>query len=104
VEVLGDKAVSGLRIRDTVTAATEDLAVEGVFVAVGHEPATALFRGQLELDARGYLVTHGNTRTSVPGVFAAGDVADATYRQAITAAGAGCRAAIDAERWLEAQE
>ena len=104
VEVLGDKAVSGLRIRDTVTAATEDLPVEGVFVAIGHEPVTALFRGQLELDARGYLVTHGNTMTSVPGVFAAGDVADATYRQAITAAGAGCRAAIDAERWLEAQE
>jgi len=103
-EVLGTGAVTGLRLRDVVTGARDDLAVDGVFMAIGHDPATALFRGQLELDARGYLETRGNTITSVPGVFAAGDVADATYRQAITAAAAGCRAAIDAERWLEAQE
>jgi thioredoxin reductase (NADPH) len=104
VEVLGGAAVSGLRVRDTVTGAEEDLPVEGVFVAIGHDPATALFRGQLDLDERGYLRTFGNTATSVPGVFAAGDVSDSTYRQAITAAAAGCRAAIDAERWLESQE
>ena len=104
VEVLGEQAVAALRLRDTITNQEDDLAVEGVFVAIGHSPATALFKRQLELDDRGYLVTFGNTMTSVPGVFAAGDVADATYRQAVTAAGAGCRAAIDAERWLEAQE
>ena len=104
VEVLGGDAVTGLRVRDTVNGAEEDLPVEGVFVAIGHDPATALFRGQLDLDERGYLRTFGNTATSVPGVFAAGDVSDSTYRQAITAAAAGCRAAIDAERWLESQE
>ena len=104
LEVLGDDAVTGLRLRDTVTGAEETLEVQGVFVAIGHDPATALFRGHLELDARGYLSTFGDTMTSVPGVFAAGDVADATYRQAVTAAAAGCRAALDAQRWLEAQE
>jgi thioredoxin reductase (NADPH) len=105
VAVLGDREVTGLRLRDTVTGAEDDLAVEGVFVAIGHDPATAVFREQLALDARGYLSTSdGSTMTSVPGVFAAGDVVDSTYRQAVTAAGAGCRAAIDAERWLEAQE
>jgi len=104
VEVLGGDAVTGLRVRDTVTGAEEDLPFEGVFVAIGHDPATALFRGQLDLDERGYLRTFGTTAASIPGVFAAGDVSDASYRQAITAAAAGCRAAIDAERWLEAQE
>ena len=104
VEVLGGDAVTGLRLRDTITGAEDDLPVDGVFVAIGHDPATALFRGQLDLDERGYLRTFENTSTSVPGVFAAGDVSDSTYRQAITAAAAGCRAAIDAERWLEAQE
>jgi thioredoxin reductase (NADPH) len=104
VEVLGGDAVTGLRVRDTVTGAQEDLPVEGVFVAIGHDPATALFHGQLDLDERGYLRTFGTTATSVPGVFAAGDVSDFAYRQAITAAAAGCRAAIDAEHWLEAQE
>ncbi len=105
VEVLGGEAVTGLRLRDTVTGAEEDLPADGVFVAIGHDPATALMRGQLELDPRGYLSTFGgSTATSVAGVFAAGDIADATYRQAVTAAAAGCKAAIDAERWLEAQE
>jgi thioredoxin reductase (NADPH) len=104
VEVLGGDAVTGLRVRDTITGAEEDLPFEGVFVAIGHDPATTLFRGQLDLDERGYLRTFGNTATSLPGVFAAGDVSDSTYRQAITAAAAGCRAAIDAERWLESQE
>jgi thioredoxin reductase (NADPH) len=102
--VLGEEGVTGLRLRSTVDGAEEDLPLDGVFVAIGHEPATSLFRGQLEMDARGYLATFGGTATSVPGVFAAGDVADPTYRQAVTAAAAGCRAAIDAERWLEAQE
>jgi thioredoxin reductase (NADPH) len=105
VEVLGGNAVTGLRLRDTRTGTEEELAVEGVFVAIGHDPATSLFRGQAELDARGYLSTFGgSTMTSVAGDFAAGDVADATYRQAVTAAAAGCRAAIDAQRWLEGQE
>jgi thioredoxin reductase (NADPH) len=104
VEVLGGDAVTGLRLRDTVTGVQDDLPVDGVFVAIGHDPATALFRGQLDLDDRGYLRTFDNTSTSVPGIFAAGDVSDSTYRQAITAAAAGCRAAIDAERWLESLE
>ncbi|MBN2113665.1 MAG: thioredoxin-disulfide reductase [Acidimicrobiia bacterium] len=104
VEVLGEQAVTGLRLRDTITGAEEDLQVDGIFVAIGHEPVTGLFRGQLEMDHLGYLITKESSMTSVPGVFAAGDVADATYRQAVTAAGTGCRAAIDAERWLEAQE
>jgi thioredoxin reductase (NADPH) len=105
VEVLGGDTVTGLRLRDTRTGAEEELAVDGVFVAIGHDPATTLFRGQVELDARGYLSTlGGSTMTSVAGVFAAGDVADATYRQAVTAAAAGCRAAIDAQHWLEDQE
>jgi len=102
--ILGDGSVTGVRLRDTITGAVSDLAVEGVFVAIGHTPNTALFAGQLDLDARGYLLTFKGTATSVPGVFGAGDVVDSTYRQAITAAGMGCQAAMDAERWLEAQE
>jgi len=102
--ILGDGSVTGVRLRDTITGAVSDLAVEGVFVAIGHTPNTALFTGQLDLDARGYLLTFKGTVTSVPGVFGAGDVVDSTYRQAITAAGMGCQAAMDAERWLEAQE
>ena len=102
--ILGDGSVTGVRLRDTITGAVSDLAVEGVFVAIGHTPNTALFTGQLDLDARGYLLTFKGTATSVPGVFGAGDVVDSTYRQAITAAGMGCQAAMDAERWLEAQE
>jgi thioredoxin reductase (NADPH) len=92
--------VIGLRLRDVKTGATSDLEVKALFVAIGHQPNTEAFKGQLQMDAKGYLVTQ-NTRTNVPGVFAAGDVQDASYRQAITAAGTGCMAAIEAERFLD---
>ncbi|OFW52879.1 MAG: thioredoxin-disulfide reductase [Actinobacteria bacterium RBG_16_70_17] len=103
-EVLGNGTVAGVRLRDTATGQTSDLAVQGVFVAIGHDPRTELFRGQLGLDDKGYLRTQSGTMTSVPGVFGAGDVVDSTYRQAVTAAGMGARAAIDVGHWLEAQE
>ncbi|HEX9537386.1 MAG TPA: thioredoxin-disulfide reductase [Streptosporangiaceae bacterium] len=104
-EVLGDGKVSGLRLRDTKTAEESTLPVNGVFVAIGHEPRTELFAGQLPMDAAGYLlVEHPSTRAGVDGVFAAGDVVDHTYRQAVTAAGTGCAAALDAERWLTDHE
>ncbi len=104
-EVLGnDDGVRGVRLRNRVTDEVSELAVTGYFAAIGHKPNTELFKGQLEMNDVGYLEVQGrSTFTNVEGVFAAGDVADATYRQAITAAGMGCQAAIDAERWLEAQ-
>jgi thioredoxin reductase (NADPH) len=101
-EILGDTKVSGLRLQNTVSGDTSEIPVNGFFVAIGHEPNSALLKGQLELEANGYVKTFdGTTRTSVDGVFACGDVQDHYYRQAITSAGSGCMAAIDAERWLE---
>ncbi len=103
-EILGDTKVSGLRIQDTVSGESSQLPVNGFFVAIGHEPNTALVKGQLEFDDMGYVRTFDRTsRTSVDGVFACGDVQDHFYRQAVTSAGSGCMAAIDAERWLEAR-
>ncbi len=104
VDVLGDSKVTGLRVRNVNTGAEHDLDVSGLFLAIGHVPNTAIFKGQLDMNETGYLITEpGSTRTNIPGVFAAGDVADDEYRQAVTAAGTGCQAALDAERWLEAQ-
>jgi thioredoxin reductase (NADPH) len=102
VDVVGEKTVEGARVRNVVTGEESDLAITGLFVAIGHVPNTDLFRGVLDMEDNGYLITHDGTRTSVDGVFAAGDVQDHEYRQAITSAGSGCMAAIDAERWLEA--
>ena len=104
VEVLGDSDVSGLRIRNRKTDEESNLAVGALFVAIGHVPNTGLFEGLLATDDLGYLTLAEGTRTSVEGVFASGDVADKVYRQAVTAAGTGCAAAIDAERWLAEQE
>jgi thioredoxin reductase (NADPH) len=103
VEVLGQGTVEGVRVRHRGTQALSDLPVGGLFVAIGHVPATEVFAGVLDRDAEGYLRVHDHTRTSVPGVFAAGDVHDRHYRQAVTAAGSGCMAAIDAQRWLAEQ-
>jgi thioredoxin reductase (NADPH) len=102
-EVLGTAKVEGLRLRDTATGATNELPMEGLFIAIGHRPNTEVFREWLEVDPKGYLAVHDHTRSRIDGVFIAGDVHDHRYRQAITAAGDGCMAAIDAERWLEAE-
>jgi thioredoxin reductase (NADPH) len=103
-EVVGDGKVDHLLVRNVKTDAVSPLAVTGLFVAIGHEPNTALFKGQLDMEDSGYLITRpGRTTTNVEGVFACGDVQDHVYRQAITAAGSGCMAAIDTERWLESQ-
>lgn len=104
-EVLGEQVVEGLRIVNNQTGAKEDLAITGLFIAIGHTPNTAIFKGQLDMDATGYIITQGKTtKTNKPGVFASGDVQDKEYRQAVTAAGTGCMAALDAERYLAAVE
>jgi thioredoxin reductase (NADPH) len=102
-EILGEDSVAGVRVRDTRTGEEQTIEVSGFFTAIGHAPATSLFEGQVEMDGGDYILQKENTMTSVPGVFAAGDVSDTRYRQAVTAAGDGCRAAIDSERWLEEQ-
>ena len=100
-DILGENSVEGVRVRNTRTGEEQTIELSGFFTAIGHAPATALFEGQVEMDGGGYILQKENTMTSVPGVFAAGDVSDTRYRQAVTAAGDGCRAAIDSERWLE---
>lgn len=105
VDVLGDKDVTGVKIKNVKTGAVTEKALSGVFIAIGHKPNTSVFKDILKMDETGYLITEGkSTYTSVEGIFAAGDVQDHIYRQAITAAGTGCMAAMDAERWLEKTE
>ena len=105
-EVIGDdepKNVKGLKIKNVKTNQTSDLKIDGLFIAIGHDPATSLFKDQLEMDSTGYLITKSDsTETNIPGVYAAGDVKDKIYRQAVTAAGMGCMAALEAEKYLAA--
>ena len=104
-EVLGDQVVEGLRMRNNQTGALEEISITGLFIAIGHQPNTEIFKGQLDMDDTGYLITKGkSTKTNLPGVFACGDVQDKEYRQAVTAAGTGCMAALDAERYLASVE
>ena len=104
-EVLGEQVVEGLRMVNNKTQEKEDIAITGLFIAIGHKPNTDIFKGQLDMDETGYLITEGkSTKTNLPGVFASGDVQDKEYRQAVTAAGTGCMAALDAERYLAAVE
>jgi thioredoxin reductase (NADPH) len=104
VEVLGEQTVEGVKIKNNKTNAESTLTVTGLFIAIGHKPNTDIFKGQIDLDENGYIKTiPGSTNTNIPGVFAAGDVQDHVYRQAVTAAGTGCMSALDAERWLAAQ-
>jgi thioredoxin reductase (NADPH) len=104
-EVIGDQVVDGLRIVNNVTGEKSEIAITGLFIAIGHKPNTDIFKGQLDMDDTGYLITEGkSTKTNIPGVFASGDVQDKEYRQAITAAGSGCMAALDAERYLASVE
>jgi thioredoxin reductase (NADPH) len=103
IDVLGEEVVEGVRMRDTETGGVSDLSTQGLFLAIGYRPNTEAFRDWLEVDKKGYLVVHDETRSRIDGVFIAGDVHDHRYRQAVTAAGDGCKAAIDAERWLESQ-
>jgi thioredoxin reductase (NADPH) len=101
--VLGEDHVTGLEIRNVIDGTKREVPADGLFVAIGHEPNTILFRGHLETDSRGYIIVSDRTKTSIPGVFAAGDVKDARYRQAVTAAGSGCEAALDLEKYFEEQ-
>lgn len=104
-EILGDQVVTGVRIKNNVDQSTKEIEVSGFFVAIGHTPNTGIFKGQLDMDEQGYLITKADsTYTNIPGVFACGDAQDKIYRQAVTAAGSGCMAALDSERWLAAQE
>ena len=104
VEIMGDVRVLGVKIRNNQTNEVSEIPIDGIFVAIGHSPATKLFGGQVELDQKGYMVVNDHTRTNVDGIFVAGDVYDYHYKQAVTAAGFGCMAAMDAEKWLEQQK